>query len=110
MSRHERHRGCGSMTVVPVIPAEPWPTPLIAEHIPVEIVLRLAHLICGPDKEPTPEEQALDVAIFEMLAMDIEHRNAHFLEVPWPLRLEIVRLTGQGEGLRHPRPPRPEVQ
>ena len=97
------------MTVVPTVPAWPWPTPLIAEHIPVEIVLRLAHLLYGRDKEPTAEEEALDLAILEMLAMDIEHRNAHFLEVPWPLRLEIVRLTGQGERVRHPRPPRPET-
>ena len=95
------------MTVVPNIPGEPWQTPLFAEGIPVEIVLRFAHLLCGRDKEPTAEEDALDLAIFEMLAMDVFRRGAIYKEVPWTLRLAIVRLTGQGEGFRHPRPEAP---
>ena len=83
------------------IPPEPWQSPLFAEGIPVEIVLRLAHLLCGRDREPTAEEEALDVTISEMLAMDLYRRGAHYREIPWPLRLEIVRLTGQGEGLQN---------
>ena len=97
------------MTVVPAIPAEPWQTPLFAETIPVEIVLRLAHLLYGRDKEPSPEEQALNVAILEMLAMELHRKSADYREIPWELRLAIVHLTGQGEGFRHPRPPRAEA-
>ena len=89
------------MTVVPTIPAEPWQTPLFADSVPVEMVLRLAHVLCGREAEPTVEEEALDAALHEMLAMDLYRRGADYREIPWPLRLEIVRLTGHREGLRH---------
>ena len=83
------------------IPAGPLQTPLFAENVPVEFVLRLAHLLCGREAEPTAEEQALDAALQEMLAMDLYHRGADYREIPWPLRLQIVRLTGHREGLRN---------
>jgi hypothetical protein len=88
---------------------EAWQQPLFAPNIPVEIILRIAHLILHPEDVPSPEQAAQDLTIYRMLAMDVFERGADFREVPWTLRLEHARLTGKAEQqpLRRPKGPEP---
>lgn len=90
------------------LPAEPWRRPLFTADTPVEIILCLARAFVAHAEPPataTPEQQALDTAVAEMLAAELHRHGADYREIPWPLRLLWVRMTGQPEGQSPRRPP-----
>jgi len=89
------------------VPAEPWQQPLFAEAVPVEIILSLAAAFCGEPAKETPEQGMLDLTILRMLATELFARGVDYRELPWVLRLEHVRLTGQAEGQPPRRPKEP---
>jgi hypothetical protein len=91
--------------MIPTDQVEPWEQPLFADNVPVEIILRIAHMLLGPDEEPSPEQAAQDMTVYRMLAVSLFQRGADYREIPWPLRLEHARLTGQSERqpLRRPK-------
>ena len=82
-------------------PAQPWQHKLFTPETPVEIILILARAFCS---------HALDTTIAGMLAAELYRRNVDYREVPWPLRLLWVRLTGQPEGQPPRRPKTPDQQ
>ena len=91
-------------------PAQPWMNKLFTDETPVEIILILARAFSANDEPPdteVPEQGALDTAIAGMLAAELYRRNVDYREVPWPLRLLWVRLTGQPEGQPPRRPDTP---
>lgn len=97
--------------MIPALPAEPWQHPLFTPETPVEIILTLARAFCAHAEPPStsmPEQDALDTTIAGMLAAELHRRNVDYREVPWPLRLLWVRLTGQPEGQPPWRPKAPE--
>jgi hypothetical protein len=94
----------------PDLPAQPWQHKLFTPETPVEIILILARAFCSHAEAPAtevPEQGALDTSIAGMLAAELHRRNVDYREVPWPLRLLWVRLTGQPEGQPPRRPDTP---
>jgi hypothetical protein len=99
--------------MIPIPSDPPWSKALFTADVPVDIILRIAHMIfTGPstDENQKPEQATLDRTILGMIAVEAFRRGADYREVPWPMRLEHVRLTGQPEGKRPQRPQTPETE
>jgi hypothetical protein len=86
---------------------EPWRQPLFAETVSTEIILSLARAFTGEPVEDSDAQGALDRIILGMLGVELFKRGTDYRVVPWVIRLEHVRLTGQGEGQRPDRPASP---
>ena len=88
-------------------PEEPWQRPLFAPDVPLDVMLSSARAFAGEPVPDTDEQGLLDRTILGMMAVELFKRGIDYRQVPWVMRLEHVRLTGQPEGQPPRRPDTP---
>lgn len=92
------------------LPAQVWDKPLFADHVPTELIMHFAYILCNlpernkevSDPDIMVEEDHFDTALALMTIGDLERRNVEPCHMPWPLRLLRVSKMGRSEGQSSP--------
>lgn len=100
------------------LPEKLWDKPLFADHVPTELVMHFAYILCNlpernketSDPNLMEEEDHFDTSLAVMVIGDLERRNVEPRHMPWPLRLIRVSVMGKSEVQQPRKPPKPSLE